>query len=163
MSGGARTTGWQYGLLWGLIALLGLALIYPILLTVRGGFADDVATGRGFTFRHLVAVFQDPVLVRGLLNSLKIAATTTVMAIVVALPLAVLAARYRYPFKGVWSAVVLVPLILPPFVGRSGRGRYWGGPGRSMRFWGRSGTFWGRRSSGGLRRFRRFRCIRSSI
>ena len=60
-----RTTGWQYGLLWGLIALLGLALIYPILLTVRGGFADDVATGRGFTLRHLAGVFSDPVLVAG--------------------------------------------------------------------------------------------------
>ncbi len=116
----ARARTWHAFLLWGVVALLGLALIYPIVLTVRGGFADDVATGRGFTLRHIANIFRDRVLVDALLGSLKIAATTTTLALLIALALAVLAARYKYPLKGVWSAVVLVPLILPPFVGAIG-------------------------------------------
>jgi iron(III) transport system permease protein len=111
---------WHAIILWSLIAILAVFLVYPIALTIRGGFADDPATGRGFTLRHLGMVFQDPVLVGGLLNSLKIAATTTTLAIAIAFPLALLAAKYRYPLKGLWNAVILVPLILPPFVGAIG-------------------------------------------
>lgn len=111
---------WQDALLWSLVALLGLALLYPIALTVRGGFADDVATGRGFTFRHLAIVFRDPVLLTGLANAVLLAACTTLAAVLIALPLAILAARYRYPLKGLWNALILVPLILPPFVGAIG-------------------------------------------
>lgn len=120
MTGRAQGRTWHYAILGALILLLGLVLLYPILLTVRGGFASDVATGQGFTLRHILTVFRDPVLLGGLLNSAKIAALTTTLASLIALPLAVLAARYRYPFKSFFSAVVLVPLILPPFVGALG-------------------------------------------
>ena len=44
----------------------------------------------------------------------------TVLIGALALPLAFFSARYRYPFKGVFNALILVPLILPPFVGASG-------------------------------------------
>jgi iron(III) transport system permease protein len=117
-----RYTGriWHYAILAFLLTLLSLFLLYPIALTVRGGFARDVATGEGFTLRHIQMVFRDPVLVQGLINSLKIAISTTTIALILALPLAFLAARYRYPLKGLWNALVLVPLILPPFVGAIG-------------------------------------------
>jgi iron(III) transport system permease protein len=115
-----RAHHWHTALVALVIALLGVALIYPILLTVRGGFAADIATGEDFTLRHVLMVFRDPVLLGGLLNSLKIAATTTVIAILLAFPLAILGARYRYPFKTAFNALILVPLILPPFVGAIG-------------------------------------------
>jgi iron(III) transport system permease protein len=117
-----RYTGriWHYAILAFLLTLLSLFLLYPIALTVRGGFARDVATGEGFTLRHIQMVLRDPVLVQGLINSLKIAISTTTIALILALPLAFLAARYRYPLKGLWNALVLVPLILPPFVGAIG-------------------------------------------
>ncbi len=111
---------WHAILLWGVVALLTLTLLYPIALTIRGGFADDIATGRGFTLRHLALVFQDPVIRGSLLNSARLAFLTTTLAICIALPLAILSARFRYPLKGLWNAVVLVPLILPPFVGAIG-------------------------------------------
>jgi len=111
---------WHAFLLWGIVALLTLTLLYPIALTIRGGFADDIATGKGFTLRHLALIFQDPVLRGSLLNSARLALLTTTLAICIAVPLAILSARYRYPFKGLWNAVVLVPLILPPFVGAIG-------------------------------------------
>ena len=59
------------------IALLAVLLVYPILLTVRGGFAADPATGRGWTLDHLLLVFEDPTTVSGLVNALTIAIGTT--------------------------------------------------------------------------------------
>lgn len=111
---------WHYALLGVLLALLAAFLVYPILLTVRGGFYRDPATRSGFTLEHLALVFQDPRTLAGLLNSLKVALLTTSIAVLIALPLAVLAASYRFPGKAFFSAAVLVPLILPPFVGAIG-------------------------------------------
>ena len=110
----------QYAILALLLAFFGVFLIYPIWLTVRGGFAEDVATGTGFTFEHVAMVFKDPLLLRGLLNAFLIACATTFLCLIISLPLAFFSAKYRYPLKGLWNAVILVPLILPPFVGAIG-------------------------------------------
>ncbi len=114
-----RSTG-SYALLAGLLLILALGLLYPIFLTVRVAFAQDIALGTGFTLQHLKMVFVDPVLVGGLVNAFKIAAATTTLCLIVSLPLAICSAKYRYPFKGVFNALILVPLILPPFVGAIG-------------------------------------------
>lgn len=118
-----------------MLALLGAMLVYPILLTVGGAFAADPARGINlfdpelwsaegfksrFTFAHLNQVFADPLLRQGLLNSFKIAAGTTTIATLIALPLAVLSATCSFPGKSFFNAVVLVPMILPPFVGSIG-------------------------------------------
>jgi hypothetical protein len=64
---------WQYGLMGFCILILLLFLVYPILLTVRGGFYDDPAGRSGFTFRHLIQIFDDPRTLSGLFNSSIIA------------------------------------------------------------------------------------------
>ncbi len=143
-----RNTG-HYAVLVALLVGLGFALVYPIALTLRGAFAEDVAAGTGWTLANLRLVFEDPTLVGGLINSLKIATATTVGAVLLALPLAVLSARFIYPLKGLFNALILVPLILPPFVGAIGFKLMWGREGAisaltglefdlmgSARFWG---------------------------
>ncbi len=115
-----RATARQYALLASLALLLAAALLQPIALTLRGGFAEDIVTREGFTLRHVATVFRDPVTREGLINALLIASATTALATLIALPLAYASARYRYPLKGLWSAAVLAPLILPPFVGAIG-------------------------------------------
>lgn len=109
-----------YALLIGVSALLGVFLVYPIYLTVRGGFASDVSQGTGFTLDHIAMVFRDPAARLGLFNSFKIAAGTTCLAMLIGVPLAVLSAQFRYPGKSFFNAMALVPLILPPFVGAIG-------------------------------------------
>lgn len=113
-------TVWQYALMTGLLLVFGAFLVYPIWLTVRGGFATDISAGTGWTLDHVLGVFDDPILRQGLLNAFLIAIATTTLCIIIALPLAVITAKYRFPFKGVWNALILVPLILPPFVGAIG-------------------------------------------
>lgn len=101
-----------------LLATLAVFLLYPIWLTIEGGFstvgADD------FTLHHVQMVFFDPSLRAGLVNAFLIAVVTTVLCFVIALPLAVIAAKFDYPGKSILSGLVLVPLILPPFVGAIG-------------------------------------------
>lgn len=100
-----------------LLALLSAVLLYPIWLTVRGGL---LSRDGGFTLHHVLDVLADPLLRGGLINGLIIATATTIVSVVIAMPLAMLAARHEFPGKGFFSALVLVPLILPPFVGAIG-------------------------------------------
>ncbi len=114
----------QYGLLLACLAVLIVFLVLPIALTVKGGLSKPVLVGgetvTRFTLDHVAMVFKNPLYREGLINAFFIACMTTVLCVLIALPLALISARYRFPFKGVWNAVILVPLILPPFVGAIG-------------------------------------------
>jgi iron(III) transport system permease protein len=136
----------RYALLLLLLAIFAVFLVYPILLTVRGGFVD---VDGDWTLRHVASVFQDPVLRGGLVNALLIAVATTLTCLIIALPLAVLSANFDYPGKKLWNAVILIPLILPPFVGAIGMQQLLGRfgainalLGTEIDFLG-SGRFWG--------------------
>ena len=96
--------------------ILGALFFWPLGRVLAGGFWVD----GHLTARYLFGVFQNPVYVEGLLNSLKIALGTTGLAMVVALPLAWLANQFDFRGKAAFSALVLVPMILPPFVGAIG-------------------------------------------
>lgn len=109
----------KYATLWGLFALLAVVLVYPIWLTVKGGFTSIDPDG-GFTLWHVMEVFRDPDLRAGILNALFIGFMTTLLATVISMPLAVVAAKHDFPGKGIFGALVLVPLVLPPFVGAIG-------------------------------------------
>jgi len=96
--------------------VLGVTLILPILIVVRGGFWVE---GQ-FTWRYLRGVFENPIYAEGLANSLLIAIGTTSLALLLSVPLAWISHRYDFPGKRVWTAGILVPMILPPFVGAIG-------------------------------------------
>ncbi len=109
-----RTTAW---LIFAVTLTLLLVLFgLPLATVLSGGF---VVNGE-FTFRYLFGVFQNPIYAEGLLNSLKIALGTTTLVTLIALPLAWLGNRFEFPGKKLMSALVLVPMILPPFVGAIG-------------------------------------------
>jgi len=91
--------------------------IWPVLQILQGGFVD--ADGR-LTFAYLGALLTDPVYLGGLRNSFLLACATTTLALLIALPLAVVSDRYLFPAKSLLGSLVLVPMILPPFVGAIG-------------------------------------------
>ncbi len=107
----------QFALLAVLFGIFGAFLIYPIWLTVSGGFEGREG---GFTLFHIGTVFRDPLLRQGLLNAFGIAICTTLLCLLIGVPLAVANARFDFPFKKAFAAMALVPLILPPFVGAIG-------------------------------------------
>lgn len=51
------------------------------------------------------------------LLSLRTAAISTALCVLLGVPLAVVLARGSVPFRGFWRALVLVPLVVPPVVG----------------------------------------------
>ena len=106
---------------WTIFALclvaFGIGFLWPLVTVVSGGFYDASSP---FTLRYLAAVFKNPIYVEGLLNSVKIAVGTTTLATSIALPLAWLGNRYDFAGKTFFQAILLVPMILPPFVGAIG-------------------------------------------
>ncbi len=104
-------------LLVALVAFLGAALAYPVALTVAEAFRSDAG---GFTLHHVWSVFAEAPTRRGLANATWIACATTALATLIALPLAVVGARFAFAGKRLLSALLLLPLVLPPFVGAIG-------------------------------------------
>jgi iron(III) transport system permease protein len=99
------------------MAVFGCFFIYPLLATVKGGFCNGDGS---FTGVYFAEAFINPIYLQSLRNSLAIAFFTTISALALALPLAFFACRYEFPLKKILTAMVLVPMILPPFVGAIG-------------------------------------------
>jgi iron(III) transport system permease protein len=99
------------------VVFFGAFFLWPVLQILKGGFID--ADGH-LTFAYLRALLADPTYRGGLLNSFLLACAATTLALLLALPLAVISDRFLFPAKGLLGAVVLVPMILPPFVGAIG-------------------------------------------
>lgn len=106
----------QWLLFFLLLAVLAGGMFWPLFKVVGGGcFVDG-----HFTAEYLLGVFRNPIYLEGLMNSLAIAVCSTALASLLAIPLAWLSHRYRFPGQKIFSSLVLVPLILPPFVGAIG-------------------------------------------
>jgi iron(III) transport system permease protein len=113
----------QYFLLLIVAAVFVAFLGWPIYQTLRVGFQGVATTDHGygqFTFAYVAAVFQDPLLRQGLVNSIFIAVCVTFLCGVISIPLALLSRRFDFLGKGLVNGLLLVPLILPPFVGAIG-------------------------------------------
>lgn len=91
--------------------------IWPILQILKGGFID--ADGK-LTFAYFLALLADPLYREGLTNSFLLACATTTLALLIAVPLAFVSDRFVFPGKAALSSLVLIPMILPPFVGAIG-------------------------------------------
>ncbi|NLB60110.1 MAG: iron ABC transporter permease [Lentisphaerae bacterium] len=98
------------------LAFLGLFLVWPLVQALKGCFFHE---GR-LSLAFLLEVFQNPIYLEGLWNSLALAVAATGLVILMALPLAVLAARFDFRGKTLLSGLILAPMILPPFVGAIG-------------------------------------------
>ncbi|MEA3210331.1 MAG: iron(III) transport system permease protein [Chthoniobacter sp.] len=99
------------------LAFFACFFVWPIGTTVGGAFFD---ADRRFTFEFVAEVFRNRVYLEGLRNALFLAVGSTIATLAIALPLALVADRFEFAGKKVLSGLLLVPLILPPFVGAIG-------------------------------------------
>lgn len=128
--------------------------LWPIAQILKGAFLD--ANGH-FTFSYIGEVFLNPIYVEGLINSFRLAVCATILAMLIAVPLAWLADRYEFPGRKLFMATILLPIMLPPFVGAIGVKQVFGvygafnavlqslgilGPGEAIDWLG-AGQFWG--------------------
>ncbi len=100
-----------------LYAFFAIFLLWPVVQIVRTGFVGH--DGR-ITLQYVRLIFHDPVLLQGLLNAAIVAILVTIITLVLSLPLAVLGVRYEFPGRRLLGGLLLVPLVLPPFVGAIG-------------------------------------------
>ncbi len=91
--------------------------VWPIWQVLKGGFID---TNGHFTLDYIFTVFQNHVYIKGILNSIYLAIVTTIIALFISLPLAYFADRYQFPGKKIFTNIILLPIMLPPFVGAIG-------------------------------------------
>ena len=99
------------------VLFFGVFFLFPVVMVIGEAFVDKEG---GFTSAYVVQVFANPVYLEGLWNALLLGVTSTIAALLIAFPLALFTHRYRFPLKGPLSALILVPLVLPPFVGAVG-------------------------------------------
>ncbi len=99
------------------LAVFAAFFFLPIFEIVRGGFVG--ADGR-WTMAYVLGVFSNQIYVEGLLNALGMGVFSTLLAMLLAVPLAVVANKYAFVGKKTLSLLVLLPIMLPPFVGAVG-------------------------------------------
>jgi len=100
-------------------AILAAFLIYPVLYVFREAFWID---GR-LSLTYFQIVFQDKVCRDSVLNSAALGVVTTGIVTLLAVPLAFAAVRLSFAGKGALTGLLLVPMVMPPFVGAIGMRR----------------------------------------
>jgi iron(III) transport system permease protein len=99
-----------------LVAFFGLFLFYPLASVLESALWEST----GPTLFYIRSALEKPSVRAGLANAAYLAILTTLASTLLALPLAYLQARTEFPGKRLLGAAILVPLILPPFVGAIG-------------------------------------------
>jgi iron(III) transport system permease protein len=99
-----------------LAAFFGAFLFYPVSFMLRRAFGS----GSEFTWAYFQLLLSSPLQREALWNSFLIAALTTFLATLLTVPLAHLMTRYAFAGKTLLSGLLLVPMIMPPFVGAIG-------------------------------------------
>ena len=99
-----------------LLGFFGVFLFYPVSLLLKGAF---IADGK-LTFQYFTILFSSPLQREALWNSFLIAGLTTLLTTVLSLPLAHVVTAFNFRGKSLLQALLLVPMIMPPFVGAIG-------------------------------------------
>ena len=98
------------------LALFAVFFVYPAGMVVKQAFEGP----EGFTLKFFSAVFENPIYREGLWNSFALGMASTLAALLIAFPLALIGHRYDFVGKPALGVLVLAPMILPPFVGAVG-------------------------------------------
>ena len=91
-------------------------MIYPLAHV----FSNAFFTPDGFSLVFLKLMFSSPNYTIILANSVNLGLAVTLLTTLISLPLAFLLVRYDFPGKGLLTGLILIPLVLPPFVGAIG-------------------------------------------
>ncbi len=101
----------------GMTAFFACFFAYPIWAALEAAFRGP---DHQFTLEYVSEVFLNELYRDGLWNSFIIAVWTTLGSLCLALPLAVCYVRFAFPGRALMNSLVLMPMILPPFVGAIG-------------------------------------------
>lgn len=120
----------RYAAFIAVLALFAVFLVWPVwrVMSVGLGISSQGAPVESVT-AYLSAVFLDEQFRSGLINSALIGVLVTALCVVISLPLALLNRRYEFRGKASLASMLMVPLVLPPFVGALGIRQIFGAQG----------------------------------
>lgn len=102
-----------------LIALWAFFIIF-MLYPLGYVFSNAFFTADGFSLVFMKLLFSSPNYTIILANSVNLGLAVTILTTLLSLPLALLLVRYNFPGKGLLNGLILIPMVLPPFVGAIG-------------------------------------------
>ena len=82
-----------------------LPLLWLIETALRSGLGEPVA------------LLFDPLTLQVLVNSVVLVAGVTVASVLISVPLAYLTVRTDLPFRRFWTVAVMLPLVIPSYIG----------------------------------------------
>jgi iron(III) transport system permease protein len=91
-------------------------MLYPLGYVFSNAFFTD----EGFSLTFFKLMLSSPNYVAILANSINLGLIVTLLTTLLSLPLAFLLVRYDFPGKGLLNGLILIPMVLPPFVGAIG-------------------------------------------
>ena len=99
--------------------VLAAFLVWPILSTLTISFAPrgERFAPDAVTLEHFERFLSSGLYRRALVNTLVISVASTLLATLIALPMAYCVARVQMPFKPLILSLSIIPLISPPFIG----------------------------------------------
>jgi iron(III) transport system permease protein len=99
-------------LLWSIIAFL---ILYPVSILMRESFTLSETAGWGIS--NYLEFFKDTYYLKTLGNTLLLSTFVLLTTTVFGIPLAYILARYRHWGKTIFTALILLPIVLPAFAG----------------------------------------------
>ena len=96
-----------------IVAFFAVFFLYPLWLAVKEGFLLN-GTYSAYWIKTILTSYP---LMRKLLNSLILALITTTGSILLSMPIAILITGRNFKGRNLVNSLILLPLILPPFVG----------------------------------------------
>jgi iron(III) transport system permease protein len=109
-----------YGTVLATIAILFFFLVLPVSVIMGRAFFNNGE----FTFRYFPLLFSNELLMGSIWNSVLIGIVTTFFTSLLSFPLALINARFDFKGKAILSGLLLVPMVMPPFVGAIGIMRF---------------------------------------
>lgn len=108
-----------------LAVFFALFLFYPLAILLGGAFYVTGADGgKTFSLGYFTLIFESPFYQDCFLNSLMIAVWATLATLAITVPMAAVFLRCHFPGKKALGTLLLLPLILPPFVGAIGLNQF---------------------------------------
>ena len=99
-------------LLWSIIALL---VLYPLSILVLESF--KIAVNDTWGIKNYLEFFQDSYYLKTFANTLVLSTLVLLSTTLFGVPLAYILARYRQRGKTVFTALILLPIVLPAYAG----------------------------------------------
>ncbi len=105
-----------YGTVIATIAMLFFFLVLPVATIMARAFLNKGEV----TFQYFPLLFSNELLMHSIGNSLLLGLVTTVLTTLLSFPLAVINVKWEFPGKSILMGLLLVPMVMPPFVGAIG-------------------------------------------